>query len=184
MSQCCGSAYQNRGLIPYPPPEGQVRYFSRRYQVITYNARGYPPSDVPETVDAYSQEQATDDIVGLMRHLGIAQAPGGTVDGGLCRPALWAAVPHPGALPRSGWLWLRLGGERTSGASSRTRPRWPNASNAMGCAPWPPCIRRGPRAYSSKTKILEAGENLPTSWLSIPIPAQRAPCAGGTRATA
>ena len=54
--------------------EPQVRYFSRRYQVITYNARGYPPSDVPETVDAYSQEQATDDIVGLMRHLGIAQA--------------------------------------------------------------------------------------------------------------
>jgi len=54
--------------------EAQVRYFSRRYQVITYNARGYPPSDVPENVDAYSQEQATDDIVGLMRHLGIAQA--------------------------------------------------------------------------------------------------------------
>src|SRR5712692_3061893 len=52
----------------------QVRYFSRRYQVITYNARGYPPSDVPETVDAYSQEQAADDIVGLMRHLGIAPA--------------------------------------------------------------------------------------------------------------
>src|ERR671937_2975047 len=54
--------------------EPQVRYFSRRYQVITYNARGYPPSDVPEDVDAYSQEQATDDIVGLMRHLGIAKA--------------------------------------------------------------------------------------------------------------
>src|ERR687888_1300864 len=54
--------------------EPQVRYFSRRYQVITYNARGYPPSDVPKTVEAYSQEQATDDIVGLMRHLGIAQA--------------------------------------------------------------------------------------------------------------
>ena len=42
--------------------------------MITYNARGYPPSDVPEPVDAYSQEQATDDIAGLMRHLGIAQA--------------------------------------------------------------------------------------------------------------
>ena len=54
--------------------EPQVRYFTRRYQVITYNARGYPPSDVPEDVHAYSQEQAADDIVGLMRHLGIAQA--------------------------------------------------------------------------------------------------------------
>ena len=28
--------------------EPQVRYLARRYQVITYNARGYPPSDVPE----------------------------------------------------------------------------------------------------------------------------------------
>lgn len=54
--------------------EPQVRYFARRYQVITYNARGYPPSDVPEDVNAYSQEQAADDIVGLLRHLGLAQA--------------------------------------------------------------------------------------------------------------
>ena len=29
--------------------EPQVRYFSRRYRCITYNARGYPPSDVPES---------------------------------------------------------------------------------------------------------------------------------------
>jgi pimeloyl-ACP methyl ester carboxylesterase len=27
--------------------EPQVRFFSRRYRVITYNHRGYPPSDVP-----------------------------------------------------------------------------------------------------------------------------------------
>src|SRR6266705_2490583 len=54
--------------------EVQVRYFSRRYQVITYNARGYPPSEVPEDINAYSQEQAADDIVGLMHHLSIAQA--------------------------------------------------------------------------------------------------------------
>ncbi len=49
--------------------EPQVRYFSRYYQCITYNARGYPPSDVPEDVSAYSQMQAVEDIVGLMRHL-------------------------------------------------------------------------------------------------------------------
>jgi pimeloyl-ACP methyl ester carboxylesterase len=54
--------------------ESQVRYFSRRYQVITYNARGYPPSDVPQTVSAYSQAQAMEDIVGLMRYLQIPQA--------------------------------------------------------------------------------------------------------------
>jgi pimeloyl-ACP methyl ester carboxylesterase len=54
--------------------EPQVRHFARRYQVITYNARGYPPSDVPEDISAYSQAQAVEDIVGLMRHLGLSQA--------------------------------------------------------------------------------------------------------------
>ena len=54
--------------------EPQVRYFSRRYRVITYNARGYPPSDVPTDVSAYSQMQAVEDIVGLMRHLQIDRA--------------------------------------------------------------------------------------------------------------
>jgi pimeloyl-ACP methyl ester carboxylesterase len=54
--------------------EPQVRHFARRYQVITYNARGYPPSDVPEDVNAYSQEQAAKDIVGLLQHLNIPQA--------------------------------------------------------------------------------------------------------------
>jgi pimeloyl-ACP methyl ester carboxylesterase len=54
--------------------EPQVRYFSRRYQVITYNARGYPPSDVPEDVRVYSQMQAVEDIVGLMQHLQLRQA--------------------------------------------------------------------------------------------------------------
>jgi pimeloyl-ACP methyl ester carboxylesterase len=54
--------------------EAQVRHFARRYQVITYNARGYPPSDVPEDVNAYSQEHAAQDIVGLLQHLHIPQA--------------------------------------------------------------------------------------------------------------
>ena len=54
--------------------EPQVRYFARRYQVITYNARGYPPSDVPEDVSAYSQQQAAEDIVGLLQYLNIPQA--------------------------------------------------------------------------------------------------------------
>jgi pimeloyl-ACP methyl ester carboxylesterase len=54
--------------------EPQVRYFARRYQVITYNARGYPPSDVPDDINAYSQAQAAEDIVGLLQHLNISQA--------------------------------------------------------------------------------------------------------------
>ena len=54
--------------------EPQVHYFSRRYRVITYNARGYPPSDVPEDVSAYSQDQAVEDLYQLMRGLNIEKA--------------------------------------------------------------------------------------------------------------
>ncbi len=54
--------------------EPQVRFFARRYRVVTYNARGYPPSDVPEDPAAYSQDAAVEDLLGVMRHLGIAQA--------------------------------------------------------------------------------------------------------------
>lgn len=42
--------------------EQQVRYFSRRYRCITFNARGYPPSDVPSDGERYSQDRARDDI--------------------------------------------------------------------------------------------------------------------------
>src|SRR6266852_458702 len=35
----------------------QMRFFSRRYRAIAFNARGYPPSDVLDDVKAYSQER-------------------------------------------------------------------------------------------------------------------------------
>ena len=54
--------------------EPQVRYFSRQYRVITYNARGYPPSDVPTDEGAYSQEMAVEDLHGLLDHFGIEKA--------------------------------------------------------------------------------------------------------------
>ena len=52
----------------------QVRHFSRKYQVITYNARGYPPSDVPDDPALYSQDQSVEDIKLLLNHLNIDQA--------------------------------------------------------------------------------------------------------------
>ena len=54
--------------------EPQLRYFSRRYRCIAYNARGYPPSDVPASPSQYSQAIATDDIANVMRHLGVRKA--------------------------------------------------------------------------------------------------------------
>src|SRR5690349_23662861 len=54
--------------------EPQVRHFSRRYRCIAYNARGYPPSDVPAHVERYSQARARDDIRAVMDALGIERA--------------------------------------------------------------------------------------------------------------
>jgi pimeloyl-ACP methyl ester carboxylesterase len=54
--------------------EGQIRYFSRRYRCIAFNARGYPPSDVPDDVERYSQDRARDDIRAVLDALKIDKA--------------------------------------------------------------------------------------------------------------
>jgi pimeloyl-ACP methyl ester carboxylesterase len=54
--------------------EAQVRHFSRQYRCITFNARGYPPSDVPPNFESYSQDNARDDIRAVLDHLKIDKA--------------------------------------------------------------------------------------------------------------
>ncbi|WP_159010781.1 alpha/beta hydrolase [Bradyrhizobium sp. S69] len=54
--------------------EPQLRFFSRRHRCISYAARGYPPSDVPESVDSYSQAIAADDAVAVLDALVIDKA--------------------------------------------------------------------------------------------------------------
>ncbi len=54
--------------------EPQLRHFGQRYRAIAFNARGYPPSDVPETVDRYAQARAADDISAVLDHLGLDRA--------------------------------------------------------------------------------------------------------------
>jgi pimeloyl-ACP methyl ester carboxylesterase len=54
--------------------EAQIRYFSRGYRCIAYNARGYPPSDIPEDIASYGWEFAVDDISAVMRGLKIERA--------------------------------------------------------------------------------------------------------------
>ncbi|MGB9698440.1 MAG: alpha/beta fold hydrolase [Thermodesulfobacteriota bacterium] len=54
--------------------EPQMRFFSARYRAITFSARGYYPSDVPEDIDAYSQEAQIEDLKGLLEALNIDRA--------------------------------------------------------------------------------------------------------------
>jgi pimeloyl-ACP methyl ester carboxylesterase len=54
--------------------EPQVRYFTRLYRCIAFNARGYPPSEVPEDFNRYSQERARDDIRSVLDGLRVERA--------------------------------------------------------------------------------------------------------------
>ena len=78
----------------YESWRAQVRYFSRRYRVITYNARGYPPSDVPQRMEDYSQERVVEDLYELLQALGIEQAhvAGLSMGGNM---ALFFGLRHP-----------------------------------------------------------------------------------------
>jgi pimeloyl-ACP methyl ester carboxylesterase len=54
--------------------EPQLRHFGRRYRCVAFNARGYPPSDVPESPENYSQARAADDIAAVMDEVGLPTA--------------------------------------------------------------------------------------------------------------
>lgn len=54
--------------------EPQLRELGRTYRCIAYNARGYPPSDVPGEVKSYSQDRARDDIRAVLDALKIDRA--------------------------------------------------------------------------------------------------------------
>jgi pimeloyl-ACP methyl ester carboxylesterase len=74
--------------------EPQLNFFARRHQCITFAARGYPPSDIPESVEAYSQQRAADDIVDVLNAAGVDKAHiVGLSMGGFA--SLHAALRHP-----------------------------------------------------------------------------------------
>jgi pimeloyl-ACP methyl ester carboxylesterase len=54
--------------------EPQMRHFGKRYRAIAFNARGFPPSEVPEHVSSYSQARAADDILAMLDHIGARRA--------------------------------------------------------------------------------------------------------------
>ena len=54
--------------------EPQVRFFARYFRCIAYDARGFPPSDVPDDGARYSQAHARDDVVAVLDHLKIDRA--------------------------------------------------------------------------------------------------------------
>ena len=54
--------------------EPQMRYFSRGHRCIAYSARGYTPSDVPPSSEAYTYKHFYTDALAVLDHLNIAKA--------------------------------------------------------------------------------------------------------------
>jgi len=54
--------------------EPQMRYFSRGHRCIAYSARGYTPSDVPQSADVYTYDYFYSDALAVLDHLSIAKA--------------------------------------------------------------------------------------------------------------
>ena len=52
----------------------QVEQLSQHYRCVVYNARGYPPSDVPEDETLYGQQLSTADLKGVLDALDIERA--------------------------------------------------------------------------------------------------------------
>ena len=72
----------------------QVGFFESRYRVVTYAARGYPPSGIPRDAEAYTLENAVEDLRALLDHLKIDRAHiGGLSMGGSV--ALNFGLTHP-----------------------------------------------------------------------------------------
>src|SRR5690625_206746 len=54
--------------------EPQLRHFSQRFHCVTFGARGYPPSDVPQSPKFYSQNRAAQDIEAVLDTLQVERA--------------------------------------------------------------------------------------------------------------
>ena len=108
--------------------EPQVNYFSRRYRVITYCHRGYPPSEVPNDPAAYSQDLQVEDLYRLLQYLGIEQAHiGGLSMGGTLTVGF--AIAHP-EMCRS-LVIASAGAGSDSGDRERLVASWQSLSESM-----------------------------------------------------
>jgi len=105
--------------------EPQVRFFSRRYRVITYNHRGYAPSSVPKAARDFSQDLLVEDLHQLLNHLGL-----GPVHLGGCSMGANVARDHALAHPETLRSLVMVG----AGAGSVDRQQFLDGQQATAAA--------------------------------------------------
>jgi pimeloyl-ACP methyl ester carboxylesterase len=68
------AAFVHEYAADYRTWEPQMRHFARSHRCVTYSQRGYPPSDVPEDPDKYTQDLFRGDVIAVMDALAIDKA--------------------------------------------------------------------------------------------------------------
>lgn len=103
----------------------QVENLRNNYRCITFNARGYPPSDVPGLPDEYGEEHSVSDALRVLDALGIESAHlvGASMGAAV---ALHVARQHPGRV--KSLVLISIG----SGSSEAQRPRYLQRMKALG----------------------------------------------------
>ncbi|MFD0465289.1 alpha/beta fold hydrolase [Microvirga aerilata] len=148
--------------------EPQVSYFSGRPQCITFAARGYLPSDIPERVEQYPQARAADDIVAVMNAAGIGKAHVVGLSMGAFACA-HAALRHPDRVLSAVVAGAGYGSEKEHQEAFRQNSeqvaRGFEERGAEGFTPFTPRARR---AFSSRTRIHAAGRCLPKGSRNTP----------------
>ena len=132
--------------------EPQVRALSRRYRCVTYAARGYPPSDVPEDVASYSQDLAVSDAIAVLDHLGIDRAHVvGLSMGGFT--SLYLALRYPGRARSAVVAGVGYGAHpAVQGSFRREAEAIASAFDAEGAASFAPRYAEGPARVQFQNK--------------------------------
>ena len=134
--------------------EPQMRFFSRYYRCIAFNARGYPPSDVPQDPEKYSQARARDDIRSVLDHLGIDRAAClRPVHGRLRHAAFRHRLRQSGRFPSSSAAAATAPSRRSASSSARRPTPPPSRSRSKACPRSRSATRSARRACSSRTRI-------------------------------
>ena len=157
--------------------EPQLRHFSRRYRCIAYNARGYPPSDVPQDVERYSQARARDDIRCVLDALGIQRAHiVGLSMGAFASLHFGITYRLSRAVDHGRGRRLRRASRAVQAVPGGLAARTPSSSSAKAWRSSPRPTGMARRACSSRTRTRAASPSTSASSPSIRRSARRTRC--------
>ena len=148
--------------------EPQMSFFARRHRCVTFAARGFPPSDIPVDIAAYSQAQATDNIIAVMEAAGIERAHLVSLFmGGFA--VLHAGLRYPGRVLSLTAAGAGCGAEKAHKDYFRSVSEQVATNfESRGAAAFAPIYAEGASRVQFQAKDPQNGRGSRTDWPGIP----------------